>query len=142
MTMAGRKRADGAAHSVTSPRLRGEVDPPKRSEGGAGEGAFPQAVRVESPPHPDPLPASGEREKSALYRLMAWLSPAYPVGAFSYSSGIEQAVEHGDISDAATLRRWLAAITSEGGGFCDAVFFAHAHHAIATEDDAALRDVA
>ena len=30
---------------------------------------------------------------SALYRLMAWLSPAYPVGAFSYSSGIEWAVE-------------------------------------------------
>ena len=37
---------------------------------------------------------------AALYRLMAWLSPAYPVGAFSYSSGIEWAVEAGDISDA------------------------------------------
>ena len=43
----------------------------------------------------------------ALYRLMAWLSPAYPVGAFSYSSGIEWAVEAGDIIDAGTLRRWL-----------------------------------
>ena len=31
---------------------------------------------------------------------MAWLSPAYPVGAFSYSSGIEWAVESGDIKDA------------------------------------------
>ena len=29
---------------------------------------------------------------------MAWLSPAYPVGAFSYSSGIEWAVEAGDIT--------------------------------------------
>jgi urease accessory protein len=73
---------------------------------------------------------------------MAWLSPAYPVGAFSYSSGIEQAVESGDIRDAASLRRWLAATISEGAGFCDAVFFVHAHRAIATEDDAALRDVA
>jgi urease accessory protein UreF len=36
----------------------------------------------------------------ALYRLMAWLSPAFPVGAFSYSSGIEWAVEAGDIKDA------------------------------------------
>ena len=43
-------------------------------------------------------------ERAALYRLMAWLSPAYPVGAFSYSSGIEWAVEAGDITDAATLR--------------------------------------
>ena len=40
----------------------------------------------------------------ALYRLMAWLSPAYPIGAFSYSGGIEWAVEAGDIRDAATLR--------------------------------------
>ena len=38
---------------------------------------------------------------------MAWLSPAYPVGAFSYSSGIEWAVESGDIKDAETLQRWL-----------------------------------
>ena len=40
----------------------------------------------------------------ALYRLMAWLSPAFPVGAFSYSSGIEWAVEAGDIKDADTLQ--------------------------------------
>ena len=39
-------------------------------------------------------------EGGALYRLMAWLSPAFPVGAFSYSSGIEWAVEAGDITDA------------------------------------------
>jgi len=42
---------------------------------------------------------------SALYRLMAWLSPSYPVGAFSYSSGIEWAVEAGDIKDAESLSR-------------------------------------
>jgi urease accessory protein len=79
---------------------------------------------------------------SALYRLMAWLSPAFPVGAFSYSSGIEWAVEAGDIKDAETLQSWLAVMLSEGGGFCDAVLFAHAHRAIATEDDKALRTVA
>jgi urease accessory protein len=81
-------------------------------------------------------------KSAALYRLMAWLSPAYPVGAFSYSSGIEWAVEAGDIVDAATLRRWLAVMIGEGGGFCDAVFFAHAHRAIADEDDVVLRTVA
>ena len=43
------------------------------------------------------------REAAALYRLMTWLSPAFPVGGFSYSSGIEWAVEAGDITDTATL---------------------------------------
>jgi urease accessory protein len=87
----------------------------------------------------------GERQRleaSALYRLMAWLSPAYPIGAFSYSSGIEWAVEAGDISDAATLRRWLAVMIADGGGFCDAVFMVHAYRAIANGDDTTLRVVA
>jgi urease accessory protein len=76
----------------------------------------------------------------ALYRLMAWLSPAYPVGAFSYSSGIEWAVESGDIEDAGTLKDWLDTMLSDGGGFCDAVLFAHAHRAV--EDEGELRDIA
>ncbi len=77
----------------------------------------------------------------ALYRLMAWLSPSYPVGAFSYSSGIEWAVEAGDIADAVALQRWLTTVIGEGGGFCDAVFFAHAHRAAADGDDEALHAV-
>ena len=80
--------------------------------------------------------------QAALYRLMAWLSPAYPVGAFSYSAGIEWAVEAGDIKDAPTLQSWLAVMLGEGGGFCDAVLFVHAHRAIGAADDAALRAVA
>jgi urease accessory protein len=78
----------------------------------------------------------------ALFRLMAWLSPAYPVGAFSYSSGIEWAVEAGDIKDAETLRQWLAGTIGVGSGFCDAVIFVHAHRAIVADDDAALHAVA
>jgi urease accessory protein len=81
-------------------------------------------------------------DTAALYRLMAWLSPAYPVGAFAYSSGIEWVVEAGDVQDAETLRRWIAAMTTDGSGFCDAVFFTHAHHAVTATDDAALRAVA
>jgi urease accessory protein len=79
---------------------------------------------------------------AALYRLMAWLSPAYPIGAFSYSSGIEWAVEAGDITDARTLEGWLAVMIGEGGGFCDAVFFVHAFLAIAGGNDTLLRKVA
>src|SRR5262249_54903114 len=59
---------------------------------------------------PDDARAMSESEAAALYRLMTWLSPSFPVGAFSYSSGMEWAVEAGDIADAATLRDWLAAV--------------------------------
>ncbi len=92
-------------------------------------------------PHQD-CSADDRPDAAAFYRLMAWLSPAYPVGAFSYSSGIEWAVEAGDINDPDTLRGWLAVMIGQGGGFCDAVFFAYAHRAAAAEDDAALRSVA
>jgi urease accessory protein len=73
---------------------------------------------------------------------MAWLSPSYPIGAFSYSSGIEWAVEVGDIRDAATLQDWLAMMLVEGSGFCDALLFAHAHRAAAESNGAALAAVA
>jgi urease accessory protein len=81
-------------------------------------------------------------DAAALYRLMAWLSPAYPIGAFSYSSGIEWAVEAGDIADATTLQRWLSATIGNGGGFCDAIILVHAHRATTNGDRQALHDVA
>ncbi len=98
----------------------------------------------------DELQASGhlrlairqEGEAAALYRLMAWLSPAYPVGAFSYSGGLEWAVEAGDVTDAARLERWLAVMIGVGTGYCDAVLLGHAHRAVLTRDDGALFAVA
>lgn len=78
----------------------------------------------------------------ALFRLMTWLSPAFPVGAFSYSCGLEWAVEAGDITSAATVKDWLAAMLSDGTGFCDAVFMAQAHRQAAALDDRALAAVA
>ena len=79
---------------------------------------------------------------AALYRLLIWLSPAYPVGAFSYSSGIEWAVEAGDIPSAQTLRTWLATMIRQGSVFCDAALFAHAHRAAAAGDDRTLAAMA
>jgi urease accessory protein len=78
---------------------------------------------------------------AALYRLLTWMSPAYPVGAFSYSGGIEWAVEAVDISDANGLARWLATMIGRGSVFCDAAFFAHAHRAVEAGDDQALAAV-
>ena len=99
------------------------------------------ALILRSPPKAGVSKDEGP-QASALYRLMAWLSPAYPIGAFSYSSGIEWAVEAGDITDAETLRAWLATMMGEGNGFCDALLFAHAHRAAAADDDKTLRAVA
>jgi urease accessory protein len=78
----------------------------------------------------------------ALYRLLAWLSPAYPIGAFAYSSGIEWAVESGDIADVETLRRWLDAMLRYGAGFNDAIFFTQVHRAVTKGDDAAIAEIA
>jgi urease accessory protein len=86
--------------------------------------------------------AGTDLQSSALYRLMAWLSPAFPVGAFSYSGGLEWAVEAGDIADARTLQGWLAVVVTDGGGFCDAVLFTNAHRAAASGDDVLLRETA
>jgi len=83
-----------------------------------------------------------EAGHAALYRLLTWLSPSFPVGGFSYSSGIEWAVEAGDIKDAASLQDWLAAMLTDGSGFCDGVFLAQAHRAVEAGDRAALRDIA
>ncbi|SDG80206.1 urease accessory protein [Bradyrhizobium sp. Rc2d] len=82
------------------------------------------------------------REAAALYRLMTWLSPAFPVGGFSYSSGIEWAVEAGDITDTATLADWLDAMLGDGSGFCDATFLVHAYRAAEAGETTTLNDIA
>ena len=103
--------------------------------------AIPMLMTTNEPPFDDDGPMT-EAEQAALYRLLTWLSPSFPVGGFSYSSGIEWAVEAGDVDDAGSLKGWLAAMLTDGSGFCDAVFLAHAHRAADAADDTALRDVA
>ena len=80
--------------------------------------------------------------EAALYRLMTWLSPAYPVGAFAYSGGIEWAVESGDIVDADNLRGWIESLLAVGPGLTDGILFSHAHRALSRGDDTALFTVA
>lgn len=76
----------------------------------------------------------------SLLRLLAWLSPAFPVGAYAYSHGLEQAVEDGDIADGDTLRDWLADILRHGSGRNDAILLRHAYRAVA--DVTAVNDLA
>lgn len=61
-----------------------------------------------------------------LVRLLSWLSPAFPVGAFAYSHGLERAVHDGLIEDRPSLVDWLSAIVQSGSGWNDAVLLAEA----------------
>lgn len=106
---------------------------------GSGRGGIPETDVFGDVAPPGVM---SENEAAALYRLMTWLSPSFPVGAFSYSSGIEWAVEAGDITNAASLQRWLAAMLTDGAGLCDGIFLAHAHRAAASSDDTSLADIA
>lgn len=86
--------------------------------------------------------ASEAEESAALFRLMTWLSPSFPVGSFSYSSGIEWAIEAGDITDRQTLQDWLAAMLLEGAGFCDGLFLCHAWRAAEAGEGLVLGEIA
>lgn len=67
-------------------------------------------------------------------RLMTWLSPSFPVGAYSYSHGVEYAVEEGIITDRETLQDWIAHLVRFGSGRTDAVFLRAAHDAVSDSD--------
>lgn len=84
---------------------------------------------------------STSMDSAALYRLMAWLSPSYPVGAFSYSHGLEWLVEEGSLRDEAGMVCWIGDILRLGSGRNDAIFFAVAHRAAMTQDMDALAEV-
>jgi len=61
-----------------------------------------------------------------LHRLLAWSSPAYPTGGFSYSHGLEWAVETGAVHGLDDVLDYVTAVLTRGGGWVDAVLFAHA----------------
>jgi len=75
-----------------------------------------------------------EQGPDPLYRLLAWLSPAYPIGAFSYSHGIETAVEEGFIKDRASLIAWMETVLQAGTGRVDSALFAAAWRAAEAKD--------
>ncbi len=79
---------------------------------------------------------------AALQRLLAWLSPSFPVGAYTYSHGLEWAIEDGTVANAADLELWLDGVLRHGGGRNDAILFAHAHRAAAASDIGRLREIA
>ncbi|WP_430513950.1 urease accessory protein UreF [Pannonibacter phragmitetus] len=77
-----------------------------------------------------------------LYRLQAFFSPAFPVGAFSYSHGLEQVIEDGEVVDAASLRLWLCGILRHGSGRTDGILLAQSWRAAMVGDAVHLRELA
>jgi urease accessory protein len=59
-----------------------------------------------------------------LQLLLAWMSPAFPIGGFAYSHGLEYAIDGRQVTDAATLRQWIEDVLTRGSGWNDAVIFA------------------
>src|SRR5262245_49208096 len=88
---------------------------------------------------PTQLSGSGSSMNSVQYciaaapllRLQSWLSPAFPTGAYSYSHGLEWAVEAGDVRDRRSLVDWLEADLRFGAGRNEAIFLTQSwHHAL------------
>ncbi|WP_108398663.1 urease accessory protein UreF [Devosia submarina] len=63
----------------------------------------------------------------ALQRLMAFLSPAFPVGGFAWSAGLETAIAEGSVSDGATTGQWLEGLLHHGSFKTDAILLCEAH---------------
>lgn len=78
----------------------------------------------------------------ALLRLQNWLSPTFPTGAYSYSHGLEWAVETGVVCSRDTLVDWLEADLAHGSGWNEAIFFSTALRCAVADDRAKLFEVA
>jgi urease accessory protein len=113
---------------LTTHTRSGDLDPRLRGDDAACEKC--KALNVDG------------TEPPTLARLMIWLSPAYPVGGFSYSHGLEWTVEAGKVRDAATLGDWIEDILRHGSGLSDAIFLAAAWQAVSARDERRLIEAA
>jgi urease accessory protein len=77
-----------------------------------------------------------------LFDLLSWMSPAWPVGAFAHSGGLEWAVEAGHVRDRESTIEWVGDLLEQGPLHNDAVFFLHALRAAEDGDARRLADVA
>ena len=78
----------------------------------------------------------------SVLRLQSWLSPNFPNGAYSYSHGLERAVEAGYVYDRASLVDWLDADLCHGSGRNEAIFFSQAYRCAVDDDSVELIRVA
>lgn len=74
----------------------------------------------------------------ALVRLLQLVSPALPIGMYSYSQGLERAVEDGWLRDENDSGQWIAGIRDRCITRVDLPILARLHDAWSTDDDAAI----
>lgn len=67
--------------------------------------------------------------ENAILTLSQWFSPNYPIGAFTYSHGLEWAVTSEAVTDAASLKTWIEGVLHYGAGQADALFLAASYWA-------------
>src|SRR5262245_49361893 len=77
----------------------------------------------------------------SLLRLQSWLSPVFPTGSYSYSHGLESAVESKQVHDRESLVDWLDADLHYGSPRNDAIFFVEAWRCTAGGDRARLLEI-
>jgi len=77
-----------------------------------------------------------------LFDLLSWMSPAWPIGAFAHSGGLEWAVEAGHVTDRASTCAWLTALIEQGAIHNDIVLFTHAWRAARAGDQPRLAEIA
>ncbi|WP_254437981.1 urease accessory protein UreF [Ruegeria arenilitoris] len=64
-----------------------------------------------------------------ILTLTQWLSPAYPVGGFAYSHGLEWSIESGAVANITNTSDWIRDVVQHGSGRNDCVFLAAAYRA-------------
>lgn len=73
-----------------------------------------------------------------ILTLTQWFSPAFPIGAFAYSHGLETAIKSGQIATSGDLFAWLSDVIQHGSGRNDCILIRAAYRC---EDEAALGEV-
>ena len=120
---------------------------PRKRKGGGGcvapAASRLAAARAGSECQQGNAPAKGQaRYDASLARLFTWLSPAFPVGGFSYSHGFEWVIEAGSIKNPADLKNWIEDVLEHGAGRSDLIFLAEAWRAVQSGDAVRLEEVA
>ena len=123
------RRAEGAHEASRGPTTRSHEGADSRMDSRLRGNDGPPGV-----PAAHIANATRDGEEPTLARLMTWLSPAFPVGGFSYSHGLEWLIETSKIKDAATLGAWIEDVLVHGAGRSDAILLAEAWRAVAAGD--------
>ncbi len=79
------------------------------------------------------ITATPMTDSDAILTLTQWFSPSFPIGAFSYSHGLETAIAEGHVTDAKTAEAWITGILQHGAGPNDVILLAAAYAAEADE---------